>query len=251
MRPAVLLLAVGCGGDGSPTTQPTTGAPTTPVTGCVADPPEPEVIALTTRDGVALQADRYAGASDGPGFVLLHMIPPSNTRADWPRAFIDRLTCHGASVVAIDRRGAGGSAGTPTDSYEGPAGAWDVEAAVGALQAVGVGPGVRLIGASNGSTSALDYAVLAQAESLPAVSAIAFLTGGTYTENQHAMSALPAGIPVAFAYGTAEAAWSEAQRPLDPGDWSFLAYEGGGHGTQLFGTTPKVKGDLEAFFFPD
>lgn len=252
MRLVAATLLIGCGGrqDVDTVVPPTSGATTTP-TGCVAEPVEPQVITVTTRDGVALEADRYPGSTGGPGFVLLHMIPPSNTRADWPRAFIDRLTCHGASVVAIDRRGAGGSAGTPVDSYEGPGGAWDVEAAVGALQELGVAPGVRLIGASNGSTSALDYAVLAQAEALPPVAAIAFLTGGSYTENQNPMSALPAGIPVAFAYGTAEASWSEAQQALDPDIWSFLAYEGGGHGTRLFGTTPRVKGDLEAFFFPD
>ena len=60
-----------------------------------------EVLTLTTRDGVALEADRYAGQPGCPGIVLLHMIPPSNTRADWPDNFISKLTAHGWSVLAL------------------------------------------------------------------------------------------------------------------------------------------------------
>ena len=137
MRWLILTTALAaCGGSGSddsqaPTTGSTTATPT--IDGCVATGVAGEVITLTTRDNVDLEADLYTGIDGKPGIVLLHMVPPSNTRADYPANFIKKLTCHGWSVVNVDRRGAGGSDGTPEDSYFGPGGAWDVEAAVEAL----------------------------------------------------------------------------------------------------------------------
>ena len=226
------------------TTSTSTGANTT--VDCVLTNVQPEVLTITTEDGVALEADRYAGVAGQPGFILLHMIPPSNTRADWPAGFINRLTCHGWSVIAIDRRGSGGSDGTPQDSYNGELGKYDAAAAAQALTDIGAN-GVVLIGASNGTTTALDYAVAATSEGWPEVRALGFMTGGTYTENQHPMTSAP-DVPAVFTYSTAEAAWSEAQQPLDPGTWSFLEYTDGDHGTRMFDAKPKVKGDLEAFF---
>lgn len=258
MKPLPLLLTLfACGGSDDDTDAPTsptgtqtatgtttTGTPTTEA--CVLTDVQPEVITVTTQDGVQLEADRYAGLSGEPGFILLHMIPPSNTRADWPPNFISRLTCHGWSVIAIDRRGAGGSEGTPQDSYNGELGKYDAYAAAAALTEIGA-DGMVLIGASNGTTTALDYTVAAPEQGWPEVRALGFMTGGTYTENQHAMSALP-DIPAVFTFSTAEASWSEAQQPLDPGSWSFLEYADGDHGTRMFDAKPKVKGDLEAFF---
>jgi len=204
-----------------------------------------EVLTLTTRDGVALAADRYAGAPGCPGIVLLHMIPPSNTRADWPANFISKLTENGWSVLALDRRGAGGSDGEPQDSYTGEKGAYDAEVAVQALVEIGA-EGMVLIGASNGTTTALDYAIWAPTEALPEPVALGFMTGGSYTESQNAMANAP-DIPAFFTFSDSESAWSLDQADLGRDNWTFLEYPGGAHGTLMFDAKPKVKTDITAF----
>jgi pimeloyl-ACP methyl ester carboxylesterase len=203
------------------------------------------LITLTTRDDIRLEADLYAGVAGCPGVVLIHMIPPSNNRDGWPSEFIDRLTAHGWSVVAYDRRGTRNSEGIPVDSFEGEAGRWDVEAAVAALTDAGA-EGLALIGASNGTASVIDYAAWASAEGLPEVLAMGFMSGGGYTEAQTSMADVPS-VPAVFTYDPSEAAWPEGQMQYDPGNWVFHEYDGGGHGTQTFGLKPKVKGDLEDF----
>lgn len=248
MRMLQICLLVGCVACAS--TEPATD--TAPAT-TDPTPPEPtfepataEVVTLETRDDVTLEADLYVGQPGYPAFVLLHMTPEGPwSRADWPSDFIDRLTGHGWSVIAIDRRGAGASGGVAADAFGEP-GKYDVEAAVGALVDAGVGA-IALIGASNGTTAMVDYAIWAPSEGLPEIAAMGFMTGGTYTENQNPMSAAPA-VPAIFTYSTAEKDWSVDQQPLDPGGWAFEEYPGGDHGTLMFDAKPGVKGDLEAFF---
>lgn len=236
------ILLAGCsGGDEKP------GTPDTTDTDTSFTPPPSEVVTVQTRDGVTLEADLYpTGIAEGPAFVLLHMIPPANDRTGWPASFIDRLVDQRWAVLALDRRGAGASGGNPAEAYEGEKGRYDVEAAVLDLQARGYGD-IAIIGASNGTTSMIDYTVWAGGEGLPVPVALGFMTGGTYTESQTPMSALP-DLPAVFTYSTAERAWSEAQRPLDPGSWSFLEYDGGDHGTRMFEAKPEVAGDLVDFF---
>lgn len=209
-------------------------------------PPGVETVTLTTRDGVDLVGDVHPAAAAGPGVVLLHMNPAGGfDRADWPQSFVDRLTGAGHHVLALDRRGAGDSGGVAEDAFEGPAGKYDVEAAVLELASRGASP-IALVGASNGSTSALDYVVWAPSEGLPEVAAIAFMTGGGYTENQNPMSTL-GDVPAVFTYSTAERAWSVAQQPLDPGTWEFREYPEGDHGTRMFAAAPEVEEHLESF----
>ena len=208
--------------------------------------PEAGVIELSTRDGVTLVADYYPAATEGrPAVLLLHMIPPGNTRVDWPASFIESLTANDWSVLAVDRRGAGDSGGEAEDAYTGEWGRYDVEACAARLRADGAGA-LAIIGASNGTTSMIDYAVWAPGEGLPEVAALGFMTGGSYTESQTAMESVP-GVPAAFTYSTAEAGWSVDQQPLDPGGWSFLEYATGDHGTRMFDAAPEVAGDLTAF----
>jgi len=218
----------------------------------VEPPPPPPVgesgvVTLSTRDGVELVGDVYAGEPGSAGVVLLHMTPsgPWN-RGDWPASFISKLTDEGWSVLAIDRRGAGESGGDPVDAYEGEAGRYDVEAAVIELDRRGVGP-IALIGASNGTTSALDYAVWAGSEGLPVPVALGMMTGGSYTENQNPMSDL-GDTPTVFTYSTAERDWSVEQQAIAADSWVFEEYPNGAHGTQMFDVAPEVEDDLAAFF---
>lgn len=58
------------------------------------------------------------------------------------------------------------------------------------------------------------------------------------------------GRQAVFTYSTAERAWSEDQRPLDPGTWVFQEYAEGDHGTRMFDAAPEVADDLLAFYGP-
>jgi pimeloyl-ACP methyl ester carboxylesterase len=206
------------------------------------------VISLTTRDKIRLEADYLpADRAGAPAVVLLHMIPPSNNRTGWPSSFRDALHAEGWSVLSLDRRGAGGSEGVAEDAYLGEKGRWDVEAAALRLQADGFGP-LAVIGASNGTTSMLDYAVWAPGEGLPSPVGLAWLSPGPYTEAQTSLDALPP-TPSAFLYPPGERAWPESKQALNPGSWTFKSYADGAHGTLMLGTAvgPEVQADLITF----
>lgn len=197
------------------------------------------VVTVETRDGVTLEADYLPSASQGPAIVLLHMIPPSNTRADWPDVFKDALSEQGWAVMAVDRRGAGGSGGEAVDAYQGEAGKYDVEACVKKLVEDGYEQ-VAIIGASNGTTSMVDYAVWAEGEGLPVPLGLAYMSGGSYTESQNQMESVPQ-VPMAFLYPPNEAGWSEGNQELDPGTWRWHSYANGDHGTRLFTTADAAQ----------
>lgn len=223
----------------------TAGSPQADDTGS-APPPGVEVVTLSTRDEVALVGDLYAGPADAPAVLLLHMTPSGGwNRTDWPGDFLQLLVDRGWWVLALDRRGAGESGGVAQDAYEGDAGRYDVEAAALLLRERGAGE-LAVIGASNGTTSMIDYAAWAGGEGLPVPVALGFMTGGAYTENQTAMESVPP-VPAVYTYSTAERAWSVDQQALDPGSWSFLEYADGDHGTKMFDAAPEVRTDLEDF----
>jgi pimeloyl-ACP methyl ester carboxylesterase len=173
------------------------------------------------------------------------MIPPANDRSNWPADFQDALVAEGFAVLALDRRGAGGSEGDPTDAYDGPRGWLDAHAAARFLRDEGYGP-LTILGASNGTTTMLDYAVRARGEGAPVPVALGFLTGGPYTEAQTPMARIPA-VPAIFTFSTEERAWSLAQRSLDPGGWEFHEYAEGAHGTHLLDAAPQSRDDLLGF----
>lgn len=207
-----------------------------------AAPTGAEVLSLTTLDGVSLEADYYPAPPGAPAALLLHMIPPHWERSSWPAAFIEGLRAKGWAVLALDRRGAGASGGDPEEAYTGPGGRLDVAAAIGALRARGVGEHLIVLGASNGSTSAVDYATWSASSGLPQPAGLVLMTGGSYTEAQQPMSAV-AGFPVLFTYSTEERAWSEAQRGGSD-RWTFMEVEKGAHGTKMFEAHPPFAEDL-------
>jgi pimeloyl-ACP methyl ester carboxylesterase len=205
-------------------------------------------VTFTTEDGVQLEADLHqSGRSGGPAVVLLHMIPPSNDKSNFTPEFIASLTGAGYTVLNVNRRGAGNSGGNAKDAYEGDKGRLDAVAAHDFLteSACAVPAGaVGFVGASNGTTTTLDFAVGAAAGDRPPV--IAFLSPGPYTENQNVVADI-AAIPVFFGYPDAETEWPHSVKSADTGHWTFKEYAGGKHGTGLFGTNPASIGDVTDF----
>lgn len=120
-----------------------------------------EVVRPSTDDGVELVADLYTtGTTGAPAVILLHMIPPQNDRANYPAGFIEALRARGLTVLNLNRRGAAGSGGVAKEAYKGDKGWLDVKAARDLLLAHPCAPPrhrVALVGASNGTTSALDF----------------------------------------------------------------------------------------------
>ncbi|HJL14463.1 MAG TPA: hypothetical protein RMH99_02335 [Sandaracinaceae bacterium LLY-WYZ-13_1] len=262
---AALLLAVGCDDpapaeDGGPPTGGDAGSPADagpPDGGAACEAVDGEVVSFGTEDGLTLEADRYVpegAAPGGAGAVLFHMIPPFNDRTNYPLTFIDALTDRGIVVLNVDRRGAGGSEGEPMDAYVGPDGKLDVAAAVGFLLATDCAPDparLGLVGASNGTTSVLDYTVFAAGDAdAPSPAAIVFLTGGGYTENQNRVADhrdVLDPMPIQFVYSTAEAGWSVGFEPGAPEIWRFDEYADGDHGTTMFSAAPASVGDVAGF----
>ncbi len=211
--------------------------------GCVL--PAPRVVRFTTDDGVDLEADHYPVAAGSPAVVLLHMIPPANTRANYPLAFREALYCRGIAVLNVDRRGAGGSEGVPTEAYEGPNGALDAKGAVEWMLAEEAAPDplrIGIVGASNGTTTLLDFSVFSvMARTVEEPAAVVLLSGGTYTTNQNPLDELAFdGAPALFVYPAAEAGWNETVAVDAPDVWRFVEIDPGAHGTGLFTAAPTT-----------
>lgn len=202
-------------------------------------PPDPAVVHLDTDDGITLEADFYPHEYADTAVLLLHMVPPGNDRSDWPVDWIESLRAEGLAVLALDRRGAGGSEGEPVDAYEGPLGVNDAYAAVDFTVSQGL-PEVLIVGASNGTTTALDYAVAA-APDRPAPRAMAWMSPGSYTDANSSLDDLDID-ELLFVYPPEEATWIDrAQRNHDPDmNWTYAVCEGGDHGTLMFEAYPEV-----------
>ncbi len=215
----------------------------------------PEEVTLTTADGVELIADLYTtGMTGSPVVLLLHMIPPGNDKSNFSPEFIDGLRAKGFAVLNINRRGAPGSGGSATEAYQGPNGVEDAIAGYAFVQnhecAMSV-DNLAIVGASNGSTTALDFTVKAAADGqLSQPRAMVFLSGGMYTENQNKIAdnqALLANHPVLLAYPPAEAAWNTTVLGLGISGWQGMEVSPGGHGTHMFGSNPEVMTEVANF----
>ncbi len=214
--------------------------------GGVPSAPPCREVKVPTPDGLTLVADhcpaREAGA---PVAILLHMIPPHHDRTNYSRAVRSQLVDAGIEVLNLDRRGGGDSPGVAKEAYTGPKGIEDVQGAVDWLRAHSKADLSKwaCVGASNGTTTCLDYAVAAaEVEGRQAPTALVFLTGGGYTENQNALKgSVVEHLPVLFTYGDDEKDWSEAQKAYGNADlWRFQKYVLGGHGTKLFDRHPEA-----------
>jgi len=179
------------------------------------------------------------------------MIPPSNDKSNYPLEFIGALVDAGYSVLNVNRRGAGNSDGTPEDAYEGPSGVLDAIAAHGFMMDAGCGApadAISFIGASNGTTTAIDFTVSADPDQRPP--SLVLLSPGGYTENQNAIADhvdVLAPLPIFIGYPNDEASWPEANAVHDTGSWERTEYEGGRHGSGLFESHPELIGEIVAF----
>lgn len=198
------------------------------------------VIGVETSDGLVLEADlRPADQAERGAFVLLHMIPPSNDRAGYPLAVREELAAGGWAVLNLDRRGAGGSDGDASDAYEGEGGRLDVEAAVRVLQGAACPVDLSrlvLVGASNGTTSVLDYTALHDA-SLPDPAAAVWMSPGSYTENQVVIDEhrdLLDALPMLWLHPAAED-WVDGRAASASPAWRLAAVGRDEHGTRAFG----------------
>ncbi len=246
---------VACGDDSSLETDAGVDASSDPVdasepsdigiadAGCAL--PAPSVVRFTTEDGLMLEADHYPVAAGSPAAVLLHMIPPSNTRANYPSSFIEALYCRGITVLNVDRRGAGGSEGEPVDAYEGPDGVLDAKGAVEWLLADALAPDetrIGVVGASNGTTTLLDFTVFAEmARTVEEPRGVVLLSGGSYTTNQNELSETVLGPNALFVYPAGEAGWNETVAATAPASWRFEEIDPGAHGTMLFSVAPETE----------
>ncbi|GEM_PF-2505436 len=200
-----------------------------------------DVVQFSTTDGVKLTADYHPPAATAKGAVILfHMIPPSNNRKGYPLRVREAFSKAGYAVLNVDRRGAGESEGTAKDAYSGPKGRFDVEAAVKFVlstdrKCASNPQKIMLVGASNGTTSVMDYTTGRDDKSLPDPKAVAWLSPGSYTEGQNkiadhkaqlqALSLLivhPSGEPYANAFKN----FSE--------NWKIITLDKGRHGTNNF-----------------
>lgn len=234
---------VDAGTDASPDTGNDVGTDAAEDAGCVL--PESQVVQFTTDDALMLEADYYPVAAGSPAAVLLHMIPPGNTRANYPVSFREALYCRGITVLNVDRRGAGGSEGDPVDAYEGPNGVLDAKGAFEWLLAQELAPDatrMAVVGASNGTTTLLDFTVFAaEARTVEDPAGVVLLSGGTYTTNQNEVSESVIGPNALFVYPAAEAAWNETIAASAPATWRFEEVDPGGHGTALFSAAPETE----------
>jgi dienelactone hydrolase len=211
------------------------------------------IVTLKTSDNVTLAADHCnSGKPGSPAVVLLHMIPPHHDRTNYPESFRRKLADKGLEVLSIDRRGAGDSQGVAKEAYTGPNGVLDVQAALSWLAANTDADlsSWGCVGASNGTTSCLDYTAHAgKAEAITGPSALVFMTGGKYTETQTALAGSAAtSVPVLFTFNGKEEEWSVGQKAVEhSGDWRFQAYEPGGHGTRVFAPNPEAMNDVANF----
>ena len=225
------------------------------VAACTAPPgPDPDlpaaicdpgatVVTLTTADDIELEADLVRVEEAIGAVALFHMIPPGNTRANYPQGFVDALTARGLHVINVDRRGAGSSGGTARDAFEGPLGKNDVHAAIEALTTGDCASDkIALVGASNGTTSIVD-ATVDGAD----VDALVLLTPGNYTENQNSIDDIRSALDdkdVLFNWDSNEGAvdiWIEPIRSTAPAStWTFDERSPGGHGTLMFNADPAT-----------
>lgn len=200
-------------------------------------------ITFSAQDGIQLAADYWPAQTANRGVViLLHMIPPTYNRTSYPERVRKAIHDLNLNVFNIDRRGAGASKGKAQDAYQGPSGALDLEKAFAYLAdttqhncAVNL-KNVTLMGASNGTTSALDYTVK---NGVQRPASLIWLSPGAYTENQNKIQDnlnILNALPVLTIHPASEP-WIKQNTPAGATQWKVVELANGKHGTNNFDKT--------------
>lgn len=205
-----------------------------------------EILTLTTRDAVSIEADYWAASSDErPAVVLVHMDPSSGAnRSNWDGTYLQLLIDSDWHVLVPDRRGTGGSTGDAKEAFETVKGSYDIEACVGHLPVEAAS--LSLVAASNGTTSMIDYVAQATDEGWRPPDTMQFLSVVSSTTNNHAIEDVPL-LPALFSYPANEADNNEAWQSANSGNWEFEGYDPGDHGTRMFQNTPELPADMHAW----
>lgn len=241
----MLLWGTGCG------PKPGTGAPppNTPAKAVNSDSPGMAAsageVTFTTSDSWTLHADYTAVPAARKAVVLLHQ--RGGSAADWQPILL-KLAGIGLSVLAVDQRGFGRSAG----SHAGEDPPWDtthdIEAAIQWLGTKGFKPGdIGLAGASYGANNALIYAA-----AHPETPAVALLSPG---KDYHGLKLEPAArlykgrlLLLHAKDDSITQSGPDLLMKVSPGKPEMEVFSGNAHGTELFALHPESTDTLRSFF---
>lgn len=203
-------------------------------------------VVLRTADGTTLSGALYeSGRQGSPGVVLVHMFHRSH--ADWS-GVAEALQQAGMTVVAIDLRGHGDSAGHYDPNDFTPL-VQDVQAAVGLLQARSdVARGhIGIAGASLGASLA---ALAAAAD--PSVRAVALLSPSVEYRGLRCEAALRKFAPrptlLVAASNDPYALRSMRQLTSAGPATEAVTLEGAGHGTAMLARDPDLTARVVEWF---
>jgi alpha-beta hydrolase superfamily lysophospholipase len=204
-------------------------------------------IVLRTADGATLSAALYESGHQGsPGVVLVHML--RRTHADWNVA-AEALQQAGMTVVAVDLRGHGDSAGHYEAGGDLSVLVQDVQAAVGLLQARSdVSHGrIGIAGASLGAS----IAMLAAAAN-PSIRSVVLLSPSLDYQGLKCEASLRKYAPrpaLLVAASNDPYALRSVRQLTEAGPANeVLTLEGAGHGTAMLARDPDLTGRLVEWF---
>lgn len=214
--------------------------------------PSPHAVDLIAPDGAKLKATYFAAGKSGPGILLLHQC--NQDRRAWDD-LAQRLAASGLSVLTMDYRGFGESAGpradqvTPEQRAQIIAEKWPSDIDAG-LQYLKSQPGTKrdIIGVG-GASCGVNQSIQA-ARRHPEVKSLVLLSGATDREGRQFLqkSQVPMLMSAADDDGNAVTImqWLFDLTP-NPGN-RFVHYQTGGHGNEMFATRKELPGMIVDWF---
>lgn len=215
--------------------------------------PSERAVDLTSADGTKLKATFFPAAKRGPGVLLLHQC--NKDRKIWD-GFGRQLAGAGISVVTLDLRNFGESAGKPSDQLtpqeaQAAAEKWpdDIDAAYKYLVSQ---PGVKqdvigVGGASCGVNNSVQAAIRH-----PEVKSLVLLAGSTDFKGRKFLRETK--LPILFGYADDD----EYPQSIRAIQWLYsldsnqsrrmVRYPNGGHGAEIFAVHPEFEGVIKDWF---
>jgi dienelactone hydrolase len=215
----------------------------------------PQDVDITSADGTKLKATYYPAAKPGPGVLLLHMCN-SNRQAWEPVA--TQLSAAGIHALALDYRGYGESGGDrfqddPQKQQQVQTEKWpgDIDAAFHYLSKQS-GVDKNRIGAGGGSCGVNQAIQVARRH--PEVKSLVLLAGGTGLEGLNYLYNSP-WLPILASSASDDGFDRDPHAGMkwllnlsgNPRN-RYLAYDRGGHGTQMFKPNPDLPKQIVAWY---